>query len=388
MSQDQVKAFDIRRLPDEAREFHAQFLAYARSAAAAVRREYGLPELLIRAEYVEERSFNASAVVTGECPTVRLHAGLPSLLHFCFNNVLRQPDVLPGLGAAAAEVPYRERFDRGIPRGLPPAVPIEEAVVLLPTVSRPADDARANAAVAMTELAAAFCAFHEVGHLVGGHAGYAALHLPDGHVSEFFDLKRAVSKLVGGVRLLQVWEREADQIALVMAMSFVRTDPATRQRFTEAFGIRPAVGSTNECDAAATADEEYELFGQLLFAVKILFLYLAQVSADLRSKGAHPHPVVRTTYLHSAMRLTAVDDLGMDEQRLDQVLDAAADLADQVWLRLCPPSPVFTLPETADMLVERVRVEVEALEDYQREWQPRYIKYAWAPTSAWKERPY
>ena len=49
----------------------------------------------------------------------------------------------------------------------------------------PADDARARATVVLTELAAAFCSFHAVGHAIGGDTRCHELRLRGGPLAEF-----------------------------------------------------------------------------------------------------------------------------------------------------------------------------------------------------------
>ena len=181
--------------------------------------------------------------------------------------------------------------------------PIAECISELPGLSRPRDERRASLAVALTEFATLFCVFHEVGHIVGGHAASHSRRMRRVALSEF---ATGSSSLCSRRLLRRVWEREADIIAASMTMSFVLADGGVRAHYASIFGLEG--GSDAE-------DSTFYLLSALLFALKVLFLYLGQVGASLKTREYHPHPLIRATYVHAAIRLAAFHDLGLDRRR-------------------------------------------------------------------------
>jgi hypothetical protein len=288
-----------------------------------------------------------------------------------YNVALRLPYTFTDVGDAAAELRYWDEGDRrSIPLALPDTASVIEALQMLPSASRPKDERRALVASALTEVAVAFCVFHEVGHVIGGHTGFAADRMGSGVVAEF----GAGTLLPCPRRLLrQVWEREADVIAAVMTISFMVNDANTRKHFADCFGFPD------------DDDYPYHAFSVVLFALKILFLYLAQIPARLDVRGYHPHPLVRVTYLHNAIRTTAVDDLDMDVEALDGLLDAATDQADQVWADLGLRVPAINQSTNSAALASSIAKQIDRLEDAHKRLQPRYSRWSWLPESVWKE---
>jgi hypothetical protein len=367
--------FDLGALPDGPRSFHEQFLAYGRTAPATVKEAYRrlVADGQVQTLFVDDRRFNAFARSRRGTHLIALNVAVPSLLHFVFNNALRLEYVFREVGSATAEEPYREADDRRpIPLALPDTLPVAEALVTLPGVSRPRDERRALVASALTEVAGAFCVFHEVGHLIGGHTGYASAQLWGGDVAEFTGSRFTFCPR----RLLrQSWEREADIIAAVMTMSFVLNDPGTREHFRDCFDLPPE------------EDEyPYHVFSVVLFAVKLLFLYLAQIPLRFDVRAYHPHPLIRATYVHSALRLTAADDLGLDIEALDPLLDAATDQADQVWSDLGARVPALDRYAGGPELARVVEREIVRLEEAHKRLQPGYSRWSWLDDSVWKER--
>jgi hypothetical protein len=371
------RAFDLRTLPDDLRDFYAQFLGYGRATPSTVSEKYhrAAAEGRVRVLYADRRQFNLSAESPGDTHTIELNIAFPCLLHFVFNNVLRLPYVFPQVGDSAAETPYREPGDgRLVPFELPERLPVVEALRVLPGVSRPKDDDRALFASTLTELASTFCVFHEVGHVIGGHSGYEASRMWGKPVSEFtgdrwhFCHRRA---------LRQVMEREADIIATVMTMSFVLNDPATRRHFRECLAI------TGNDDLYP-----YQILPILLFSLKVLFGYLAQIPAGLKVHADHPHPLLRALYVHNAIRLTAVDDLGLDGERLDAGLDEITEQEARLWNDLGMRIPALEGPEDGQTLARIAEREITRLEEAHRRLQPRYAAWSYIPDSVWKEHEY
>ena len=373
--------FDLESLPDGLRQFYGQFLAYGRTAPARVKEEYrrSAAEGRVRTLFLDARRFNAFARSRGEDHTIALNVAVPCLLHFIFNIVLRLPYVFIDVGDAGAEQRYRRGDDaRPLPLELPPVLPVAEALAALPGVSRPRDEGRALVASALTEVATTFCVFHEVGHVVGGHTGCAAGRFWGGDVAEFTGgggLALCSRRLLG-----QVWEREADGIAAVMLLSFVVADDGTRQHFRECFGIPDGDGEEDEY--------AYHVCAVVLFALKLLFLYLAQIPAALNVRGDHPHPLVRAAYVRDVLRLTSVGQLGLDPDVLDPMLEVAADQAAQVWADYGLGVPALK-GNAGDLAVaEAVGRQLARLEHAHKQLRPRYARWSWVPESAWGEHEY
>ena len=369
-----LNPFDLGQLSEEVRLFYEQFLVFGRTAPVTVREAYLrlVSNDQVKTLFVSDHKFNALARSRygGHC--IALNVAVPCLLHFLYNNALRLEYVFSGVSSSAKEKPYFKRPIESIPLELPKGVSLEEALVTLPGVSRPRDDQRALVATALTEIAGAFCVFHEVGHIIGGHTGYTSSQLGVSDVAEFSGLS---FKLGRNKLLRQVWEREADIIAAVMTMSFVLNDADTREHFRECFSL-------------TENDEEYpyQIFSIVLFGIKLLFLYLAQLPTRFAIRSAHPHPLIRATYIHNIIRLVAEDDLGLDIKELDPMLDASTDLADIVGAELgikIPALSRYTSPQKLSRVVEK---EIVRLEEAHKRLQPLYTQWSWVNESVWVER--
>lgn len=367
--------FDLRMLSEDLQIFYSQFLTYVNVAPSSVSDAYhrAATQGRIRARYVARRDFYLGAETLRDVHSVDLGISVPCLLHFIFNNTLRLSHVFPQIGKATEEKPYREPNDgRFVPFELPEEMTIAESLLMLPGASRPVDNDRALCASALTELACTFCVFHEVGHLIGGHAGYVARRFGGGSVKEF---SRRRITFCPRLLLDQVMEREADIIATSMAIAFMFNHQSTEEHFSDCFKL--------SCDKESYS---YEILKFLLFAIKILFLYLAQIPGMLNTRSVHPHPLVRATYVHSAMRLGAFDELGLDESRLDAILDEITDFADQVWADLGMRVPALEGSESQPKLAQVLESEIVRLEEAHKRLQPKYSPWSFLPESVWKER--
>jgi hypothetical protein len=374
------KAFDLGQLSGDQRDFYAQFLNYGESAAGVIARKYGRPtgHARVNATFLEKRTFNAQAWSHGDDQGIALHAGVPSLLHFCFNHILRNPHIFPSVGDAGGEQEHRRVFENGIPLGLTEDVPIVESISALPSLSRPHDEHRVQAAVALTELATTFCVFHEVGHIVGGHAAFHSRQMREVALTEF---AVGSSGLCTRRLIRRIWEREADIIAAVMMMSFILNDQGTCTHYASVFRL-----NDNSVADVDTGDQSYHLLSALLFAIKVLFLYLAQVGETLKTRAYHPHPLIRATYVHSAIRLAAIHDLNLDQAKIDDNLDWMTDAADVAWEELGLKVPALQGRAKGDELARVVEGEITKLEEAHARLQNRYSHYSWMPQVVWREQ--
>ncbi len=178
----------------------------------------------------------------------------------------------------------------------------------------------------MTEIACVFAIFHEVAHVIAGHAGY----LRERQKISLLELYPLSTKL-SFTRLLRVWEYEADKIASVMLLSFL-VGEENQAYLTEVFQM-PKESAEHRISRLTSIG---------VAAAYVLFLLLGQRSAAFKLTGSHPHPLVRMTMVHNAMRLAARDDLGVKAKVLDHYTDQVTTEVYKTWEQLGVPVPVLS----------------------------------------------
>lgn len=253
------------------------------------------------------------------------------------------------MGDAGSENVYRERADR-IPLSLPQRLPIEQAIVLIASQSRPRDDKRAATAVLMTELAVAFCLYHELAHIVLGHV--AANRVSPARTALLEVASRRMVEGLGRSRLAlrRVWEYEADLVAanmLLQDMMDARAESA----------FKDALGADNDCGPLA----RYQC---MLGAVFVTFLLFAQAPSTATT---HPDPLVR----FAAIANDSVAAIAEQQPQLQLDFEAITEAVDDVarstllsWkvlgLSTNATSPIRNLL-TAQGRVERLEAQRRAL---------------------------
>ncbi|MCA9302643.1 MAG: hypothetical protein KC996_00825 [Phycisphaerales bacterium] len=273
-----IHELDLSLLPETVARFYSQIIQWGYTAPATVNEAYHKlgSQGRVRSMIADSPELNAWATSHEDGFVIGLFAAAPIILHFTCNQLLRCPMVFPSVGQPQNEAPETNGYTHGVPLTLPDTLPVQEACTVLPSVSRPEDDERAAAASALTELASAFAMFHEVSHVIAGHAGY----LRSSQNLALFELTRRPIRRSHS-RLLRVWEYEADKIAAVMLLSFL-VAPENQDHFADVFSI--------------SAKDSEHLVAQLtaagISAAYILFLLLGQRSAALRAGSVHPHPLV------------------------------------------------------------------------------------------------
>jgi hypothetical protein len=367
---DTWKLFELERLDDPALvSFYGQFLDYALSASSALRNESSTAfATTVTAAYCVERTFNARASFSDGNYLVLLNVAVPCLTHFCFNNLLRLSFVLPWVGNASQEEQYAV-FRRGIPGALEVDATLDEALKILPSVSRPHDNARALAASALTEIACIFCAFHEIAHLAGGHAAYASVHFAGEAVSEFYGWLQTRRRKRAALR--RVWEFEADKLATVMLMNYLLNGAPTQQHYRECFML--------SSDGTAFLKE---LLAQALLAVALLFRYLGQQRRKMDRRSFHPHPLVRSVCVHGTMRIVALHQFKVDIGDLDKELDTAVYQVERAFTDWKTPHRASKYDESR--LWEAVQEQILELENDHQRLQPTYQSGAWIPATYWR----
>ena len=264
---------DLGGLPPALGAWYASHLGKVGTAWAAMERivQAGIPP--VRARLVRSTQLGAEALKSRGGYEVRLTVALPTIIHFTFNCLLRTPQFMYGVGDAVSEQPYRTSSTR-IPLSLPRGIALEKAIVSITALSRPADERRAAAAALLTELAVAFCAYHELAHLLLGHIDAMQRWSGRARLLEMAE-RTGVSQPDGKTRL--VWEYEADLVAANMLLQDMM-DPGVEGVFKEVYG------PIAETDALSR-------FQAMLGATLVVFLLISQVTP--RDRRTHPEPLVR-----------------------------------------------------------------------------------------------
>jgi hypothetical protein len=363
-----ISELDLATLPPQISSFYKQIIGWGRMAPASINNAYRklADQGGVQPRIADSPVLNAWAIKQGDGFVLGLYAATPIILHFAFNQMLRCPMVLTRIGDPAIEQPETLGYQHGIPLILPEQLPVHEACTVLPSVSRPIDDERATAASALTEIACAFATFHEVAHIIAGHTGFLA-----------FRSDLALLELSGfrthsaPSRLRRVWEYEADKIAAVMLLSFL-VDPENRAHFTDVFHL-PSNDTGYACGSAGIG----------IMAAYVLFLLLGQGDRKLRSRSIHPHPLVRMTSIHNAMRVCARDDLEIATADFDASVDEATTSIFNAWQQIGAPVPAVRRNrwDTPERTVQR---QIERLQKQHEKAQILYADHSWIPMQAWK----
>jgi hypothetical protein len=295
-------------------------------------------------------SFGAEVRPASRGYEVSLNAALPALVHFAFNNLLRVSQFMSGIGDGESETPYRI-FDGRIPLNLPRGLKIEAAIVAITGLSQPFDSSRAATAVLMSELAVAFCIYHELAHIFLGHADANKLLHGRTGLLEVTSRRSVAAAEIGKLR--QVWEYEADLVAANMLLQ----DMASPQ--AEA-GFRGAYGTDNDCDVVAR-------FQAMLSAVLVVFLLIAQATSS--SRRTHPDPLVRFAAIANDSAAALMEQQPQLQTTPEEMGEAVNDVASSVlsaWkvlgLKTSAASPIKNLlvaRRTVEML-ERHRQKLHA----------------------------
>lgn len=326
------------------------------SAAASAMQALAITALPpVTARLVRDATLGADARAVAAGYEVRIHAALPTVLHFAFNNLLRTPYFMPGVGDPSTERPYNEEGIERIPLSLPRRLPIEEAIVWITGLSRPADQRRAGAAVLLTELAVAFCSHHELAHVALGHV--AANDELNG-TTKLLEVgpRRAVEGLSRDrVALRHVWEYEADMVAANMLLQDMM-DARAHTAFKDALG--------EEADCGPLAR-----YQGMLSAAFVVFLLFAQVPSTGKT---HPDPLVRFAAVANDSAAALAEQqpqLQLSIEEAAEGVDAASRMTLASWMSLglqtSVSSPVRTML-TAQRRIERIKAQQARLGEAHR----------------------
>lgn len=347
---------DLGGLPPDLGAWYASHLGKVESARAALGCIVKTDIPPVRARLLRSTKLGAEALKGRGGYEVRLSVALPTIIHFTLNCLLRTPEFMYGVGDAVSERPYRTSSAR-IPLSLPLGIALEHAIVSITALSRPADERRAASAVLLAELGVAFCAYHELAHLLLGHVdaiqrwgGRARLlEMADSTGTQYLDAKTRL-----------IWEYEADLVAANMLLQDMM-DPGIESVFKEVYG------PDAETDALSR-------FQAMLGAILVVFLLISQVTP--RDRRTHPEPLIRFAAIanDSAAALTEQQpQLRLSFEKVGEAVNDVALSTLSSWRALglgtSAASPLKHLM-TAQRAVER-------LERHRRAGHQPYSRFAW-----------
>ena len=295
----------------------------------------------ITVDYVDAPGFNASAGRKDGRYRIRIHFAAAAIPHFVFNHLFRHAALLPGLGSFAEGDTFSV-FERGIPTALPPGVPAERAAQQLVAMSLPSDEQRSVVAALAAQIALSFCVLHEVGHVLNGHASYAALKFAGKEVTEFF---RTARRPPIERELRRTWEYEADKTAAAALMQWLTTDVSLRAHLKQLMG----------------RGVDRNLLWLAGFSLRVLFRLLAQVQRQSPETAVHAPPEVRSDVVQIAMDFVYA---AVPQKSRKKLLMQSHDHADLLWEELAPGTAtpfgeatsrmsLATLSELEDLLAKR-----------------------------------
>jgi hypothetical protein len=339
---------NLTAMPADFAAWYASHLDKVSSARATVERIVRTPLAPVKPRLLRSTRLGAEARRVPGGYEVRINAALPAILHFAFNSLLRTPQFMYGIGAVESERLYRDSSKR-IPLTLPRRMKIEETIVAIASLSRPRDERRAATAVLMSELAVAYCAYHELAHVLLGHVD--AHQQLSGRVGLLEMAESSMPVGRNGSRLRLVWEYEADLVAANMLLQdMVASD-------VEAV-FREAYGGDNDCGVVAR-------FQAMLGAVLVVFLLVAQVTPVKRR--THPDPLVRFAAVANDSAAALVEQQPQLQLRFQDMGEAVNDVAASTlsaWSALglgtSAASPLKNLL-TAQRVVERLERDRQEL---------------------------
>jgi hypothetical protein len=342
---------DLSAMPADFAGWYGSHLDKLSSARATVERIVRARLAPVRARLVRSAQLGAEARRVKDGYEVRLNAALPAIVHFAFNSLLRTPQFMYGVGDAESEQPHRESSKR-IPLALPRGMKVEEAIVAITSVSRPRDTQRAATAVLMSELAVAYCAYHELAHVLLGHVD--AHRQWTGRLGLLEMAESAMPEGRASARVRMVWEYEADLVATNMLLQDLVASDAEPV-------FREAYGGDNDCGVLAR-------FQAMLGAILVVFLLVAQATPIKRR--THPEPLIRFAAVANDSAAVLVEQQLQLRLSFEEVSEAVNDLAlsalsawSNLGLGTSPASPLKNLLK-AQWVVERLeqdRQELHAL---------------------------
>ena len=274
--------FDSALISDALRPVFALPLDVAQLCVQAFAAKAGVESLAsqVRVSYTASRHFDAYAYSEAGQHHVVLSATVPAVLLASFFEIMRSTNPFSD-DPSQADDAYQPG-DVHIPLTLPTAgdspVELAEAIEWLLKQSMPEHRWQRILAVTLAELAVVFVFAHEIGHVVQGHT--QALHATRGR--RLHEMGMAERADLG--RVAQSWELQADRTAFGFLWSYAINTKRQRDRF-----VRQLLCKSEEPDL--------DLLGRLCYAMSLVFFLLSQGDGRVRTRGTHPSPLVRITFL-------------------------------------------------------------------------------------------
>ncbi len=320
----------------------ASFYHGLKTLAVSAFEQFNPGEASLKCGFIADYQFNAEVTKDNNDYVVSIDLSVPTILHFAFNNLLRDDQLAKQWGYAGKEIPYGE-FPQGIPLQLPGDMAFPELVEQILGVSRPKDDSRAMLASSFTDLASSFAIYHEVAHAVLGHVAAMAGTTRFGALP-LIELSGQQTQVISQTQR-HIWEYEADCVAAMMLVADIVS--GQNQHFVHSI--------TGQQDAL----EEAVSF--VLMAVLVLFL-LQNQRISAQPTATHPAPEVRFCAVASAVFSHLCSHYGetlFSEPALEATIDHVLATTSQAWQRLCPGSTPIIDYRSPELVLAKVD-EIEA----------------------------
>jgi|GEM_PF-6162290 len=256
------------------KNFYTELLTYTNKALKVIHEKNGHQPPFVVTNYLNDRTLNAKVkYVEVNSYQLGINIALPALIHFYFNNILRTSNYLSHLGSLDGDY-IHSFYKSGIPTSLPENIEILEAIPMITGSSRPIDDARAAAAVALTKIAVSFCIYHEIAHIELGHI---KTFQSDFDQIEFVEFT-SINQYIKNYKVRQVWEYEADKTAAIIVIS----DMVESQNFNDL---------TTQFELSQESIDD--LIGIVVSSIYSLFHQITYKTKWWKFNNTHPKPLTR-----------------------------------------------------------------------------------------------
>jgi hypothetical protein len=296
------------------------------------------------AGFVVNPSANAFAVWDPAGHILAVNTGLVWLLHELFCTLFSHPLFAPEIGGGSGDA---EPFD-SIRQGFwPQSGIVHESPlgVFFRSHPRATNEHRQLVAVTMSQMAVEFAFYHELGHLVGGHAGFIAASAGTNGIHEL-DTRPAGAGIP--IPLRRALEFEADNFAVQAAIA-----NRLMLKYVDTTETYPGESSPFE--------RAYYCWSMALAGVFRLF---SQQGLDIAGYDSrtHPHPLARALAAGLyAVGSTAMPEMPQRERFIDLCCRAPLDLA-RYWRQFQIPGHQFDTVADEGLLYDAERQLGSAIE--------------------------
>ncbi|NKE48638.1 hypothetical protein HB662_27980 [Roseomonas frigidaquae] len=346
-----MRTFDIDAISDEGLRREYDFLQRrTESLAASISRAYGSGRGPIEFRYINDGKFNAYAGVEESAYIIEVNASIPLFMMVLFSRILSERSVIAFLPTAGTKA---SRFT-------------------LPAIIDPADfDRRANwrvnlngirafAAGTLADMCSTLVAFHELGHIIGGHVDAISRIEGEARIAE---LLSRVSLKAEAAERRQAWEYEADGIAAFFLSHFVEelvSESGKNDRVAEVFARKDGRNAENA-------------LAILIAAAFAFFSYVQGVRREMRMDSSHPSPMVRAYHLKNVLFAIFQNKPGFDSDLFHQLLDERMDEMIGVLIKI----KLFDDDIFTEEYMDAIDAELERLALLQKRYRPLCEPFAW-----------